>query len=70
MNICVLVNSDGSLDDFIIFDLTNICNNDTLLKNVNVSLFLSNNDEHQKKIQNDQEQQQDNQDESHHQQQS
>lgn len=70
VNMCVLVNSDGSLDDFIIFDLTNICNNGTLLKNVNVSLFLSNNDEYQNQIQNNQKQQQDNQDESHHQQQS
>lgn len=46
VNICVLVNSDGSLDDFIIFDLTIVCNNGTRLKNVNVSLFLSNNDEY------------------------
>lgn len=72
VNICVLVNSDGSLDDFIIFYLTNICNNGTLLKTVNVSIFLSNNGEQQNQnlIQNDQEQQQDNQDESHYQQQS
>lgn len=67
VNICVLVNSDGSLDDFIIFDLTIVCNNGTRLKNVNVSLFLSNNDEYQNQIQNNQEQQQDNQDEWHHQ---
>lgn len=70
VNICVLVNSDGSLNDFIIFDFTNICNNGTLLKTVNVSIFISNNDEQQNQIQNDQEQQQDNQDESHYQQQS
>lgn len=72
VNICVLVNSDGSLDDFIIFYLTNICNNGTLLKTVNVSIFLSNNGEQQNQnlIQNDQEQQQDNQNESHYQQQS
>lgn len=68
VNICVLVNSDGSLDDFIIFDFTNIFNNGTLLKTVNVSIFISNNDVQQNQIQNDQEQQQYDQDESHQQQ--
>lgn len=59
----------GTLVDFIIFDLTNIFYNGTLLKTVYVSIFISNNDIQQNQIQNDQEQQQDKQDESHHQQQ-
>lgn len=46
VNICVLVNFDGSFDDFIIFDLIIVCNNGICLKNVNVFLFLLNNDEY------------------------
>lgn len=45
INICVLVNSNGILDDFIILDLTNICKKGMFLKTVKVSEFLSNDDE-------------------------
>lgn len=42
INICVLVNSNGILDDFLILDFTNICNHGMFLKTVKVSEFLSN----------------------------
>lgn len=45
INICVLVNSNGILDDFIILDFTNICKKGMFLKTVKVSEFLSNDDE-------------------------
>lgn len=44
MNICVLVNANGDLDDFLIFDITNACNSGTVLKTVQVSVFLSRNE--------------------------
>lgn len=44
INICVLVNSNGILDDFLILDFTNICNHGMFLKTVKVSEFLSNDD--------------------------
>lgn len=39
INVCVLVNSDGILDDFVIFDISNIFNHGTILKTVRVSYF-------------------------------
>lgn len=47
VNLCVLFNSDGDLDDFIILHLTNICNCGMFLKTVPVSTFLTN-DENQR----------------------
>lgn len=47
INVCVLVNSDCILDDFVIFDISNIFNHGTILKTVKVSVFLSVNDEKQ-----------------------
>ncbi|XP_052716615.1 uncharacterized protein LOC128189161 [Crassostrea angulata] len=58
INVCVLMNSDGILDDFVIFDISNICNHGTILKTVKVSAFLTINDERQ-----NQQQQQDDHDE-------
>lgn len=51
VNICVLLNANGDLDDYIFFDLTNICNHGTVLKTVSVSVFSSN---IEKQIQHDQ----------------
>lgn len=44
VNICVLVNANGDLDDFLIFDITNARNFGTVLKTVQVSVFLSRNE--------------------------
>lgn len=48
VNICVLLNSNGTLDDFIFFDFTNFINCGMFLKTVEVSIFLSE-DEKQRK---------------------
>lgn len=39
-----MVNANGDLDDFLIFDITNACNSGTVLKTVQVSVFLSRNE--------------------------
>lgn len=59
LNVCVLVNSDGILDDFVIFDISNIFNHGTILKTVRVSVFLSVNDETQNQQQQENGQQDD-----------
>lgn len=47
VNLCVLLNSNGVLDDFIVCDFTNLVNCRMFLKTVEVSMFLSQ-DEKQK----------------------
>lgn len=59
LNVCVLVNSDGILDDFVIFVISNIFNHGTILKTVRVSVFLSVNDETQNQQQQENGQQDD-----------
>lgn len=65
INVCVLVNSDGILDDFVIFDISNIFNHGTILKTVKVSVFLSVNDEKQTQQQQKSQQDDQNKEESH-----
>lgn len=45
INVCVLMNLDGIFDDFVIFDILNICNYGMILKIVRVFVFLIINDE-------------------------
>lgn len=59
INVCVLVNSHGILDDFLIFDISNIFNHGTILKTVRVSVFLSVNNETQNQQQQENDQQDD-----------
>lgn len=44
VNICVLVNVNGDLDDFLIFDIINVCNFGIVLKIVQVFVFLLRNE--------------------------
>lgn len=44
INICVLLNSNGVLDDFIICDFTNLVNGRMFLKTMEVAIFLSKNE--------------------------